>query len=301
MPQLTNNFEQDIDFSKIYSPSRLKLFIQCAQQYFFAYVDPIYSKLKNKLKKMPENIWKFNTLGKAVHNAITLFYYLPLEKRTEGNLLLQLRLTWQSEAMPNKKLPLEKWGGFKSVDEERESYREAQEMLKNFYKICETNPDIIFLPTNDFRKSIEDYKNLITNLSENYDISGKFDLVIKSDDSLHIIDFKTSKKEDGDNFQLRFYKVLAEEKFKIPVEKVSFYLLRIGQKIDFDLSNISIRDIKNEILDKIEMIKSTVKFDPKPSRLCKYCVFKTFCPAKKEVEGIIKNTSGEDYLDDLPF
>src|SRR3954466_13361965 len=75
--------------------------------------------------------------------------------------------------------------------------------------------------------------------NDNYDISGKFYLIIKAGDRLHIIDFKTSKKEESDFFQLRFYKVLAEEKFKIPVEKVSFYYLRTGIKTDFGLKDMS--------------------------------------------------------------
>jgi PD-(D/E)XK nuclease superfamily len=118
--------KDNIDYSKVYSPSRLKMFEQCPKQYYFTYLDPIYSKLKNKLKTIPENIWKFQTVGKAVHNAITLFYYLPLDERICDNLLRQLKTTWESEVMRNKKPPLGKWGGFKTVEEERESYKEAQ-------------------------------------------------------------------------------------------------------------------------------------------------------------------------------
>jgi ATP-dependent exoDNAse (exonuclease V) beta subunit len=146
-----------------------------------------------------------------------------------------LKTTWESKVVRNKKPPLGKWGGFTTVEEERKSYKEAQAMLRNFYKLCDANPGIAFLPAQDLKRSIEDYKNLITHLNDNYDISGKFDLIVKAGDRLHIIDFKTSKKEESDFFQLRFYKVLAEEKFKIPVERVSFYYLRTGIKTDFCL------------------------------------------------------------------
>src|SRR5918912_462716 len=105
--------------------------------------------------------------------------------------------------MRNKKPPLGKWGGFQTLEEEREYYREAQNMLRNFYKICETNPDIAFLPTQDLKRSIEGYKNLITHINDSFDISGKFDLILKTSGRLHIIDFKTSKKEESDFFQLR--------------------------------------------------------------------------------------------------
>jgi hypothetical protein len=90
-------------------------------------------------------------------------------------------------------------------------------MLRNFGLICEANPDIAYLPTQDFKNSIDDYIDLITHLNSDYDISSKFDLIIKTGDRLHIIDFKTSKKEESDQFQLRFYKVLAEERFNLPI------------------------------------------------------------------------------------
>lgn len=257
--------------------------------------------MKNDLKKMPQHIWFFNTVGKAVHNAITLFYHLPIEERTIQNLKEQLKIAWRSEAMFNKKPPLGKWGGFKTIEEERTYYSEALQMLQIFFKMYEPDLKIISLPTNNLRNSIDDYNKLITKLNDSCDISGKFDLVLEDvDGSLHIIDFKTGKKEDVNNFQLRFYKVLAEEKFKLPVKKATFYYLRTGKKVEFDLTLEDSSKIKEEILSKINDIKNTKKFESKPSKLCKFCLFITFCPANQEVREIIKDVK-DDYPEDLPF
>lgn len=294
--------DKKIDFSKIYSPYRLKVFDQCPKQYHFSYLDPVYSKMKGELKKLPHNIWSFNTLGKAVHNAITLFYHLPPEERTEEDLKKHLKETWRSEVMGNKNPPLGKWGGFASLDEEREAYGQALLMLKNFLKMALAEPEIEYLPTQDFSRSIEDYKNLIKPLSEDFDISGKFDLIIRNDDgSLHVIDFKTGKKEDDDDFQLKFYKLLAEENFQKPVGRASFYFLKTSNKKEFDLSQEKTEKIKNLILQKISQIKAVEKFNPQPDKLCKFCLFKTFCPAKEKIDGLTQETTEEDYADDLPF
>lgn len=293
---------QKIDYAKIYSPSRLGMFALCPKQYHFYYLDPVYGQMKNELKRLPHNIWSFHTLGKAVHNAITLFYHSPPEQRTLKHLKEHLRETWQSEVRWNKKPPLEKWGGFDSLEEERETYAQALSMLANFSQIAETGPELEYLPTKNFRQSIEDYQNLITPLSKDFDISGKFDLVARNkDDSLHIIDFKTSKKEDGDYFQLRFYKLLAEENFKKPVSQASFYFLRTGNVKEFDLRKEKPEEIKAEILTKINQIKTTGSFDPRPSKLCQFCLFKTFCPEKEKINGLIKDTGNKGYPDDLPF
>lgn len=293
---------KNINFKKIYSPSKISCFYKCPKQYHFSYVDPVYSKMKNQLNKYPENIWPFNTIGRAIHNAITLFYHLPKDQRTEENLKEQLKMTWTSEAMWNKKPPLEKWGGFESLQEEREYYKESVLMLKNFLKIAEVSPDFKYLPTDNFKKSIDDYINLITPISKDYDISGKFDLIVNEGNSLHIIDFKTGKNEEGaDDFQLRFYKLLAEEKFSKPVGKTSFYFLRSGSIKESRSKKEDSEKIKKEILEKINEIKSTKDFVPLPSGLCKFCLYKTFCPKKQEVSQRIKNIRKEDYPNDLPF
>jgi len=291
-----------VDYSKIYSPSKLEMFFKCPKSYHFYYLDPIYSSMKGELKRQPQNIWKFHTLGKAVHNAITLFYHLPLEQRTEEFLKEQLKETWISEVQWNKKPPLGKWGGFKTIEEERAFYRQAILMLKNFFKMAEIEPQIEYLPTKDLERSIEDYFNLITSLNKDYDISGKFDLIIGGENSsLHVIDFKTSEREDADDFQLRFYKVLAEANFKKPVKKASLYFLKTSNKKEFDLEKEETEGIKEEILEKIKQIKATKEFKTRPSKLCKFCLFKNFCPEKGKVSKMVKKVGKENYSNDLPF
>jgi len=300
MTKIVRNQEK-FDYAKIYSPSKLKLFLQCPQEYFFSYLDPVKSKMKTKLKQMPENIYPFHTLGKAVHNAITLYYYLPLSERNEENLLKKLAEAWVSEVQWNKKPPLLEWGGFESLEAERGVYAEAIKMLRNFLKMTEENPAIHYLPTEDFRRSIKDYHDLIVPLNDDYDISGKFDLITKDANGLQVIDFKTAKKEETDPFQLDFYQLLAELNFDQPVKKTSFYFLKTGKKKSMKVKKRS-EAIKEEVLERIKKISQTKDWPPRPSKLCQYCLFTSFCPAKKEVKELTKKTDEEElYSDDLPF
>lgn len=292
----------NIDFSKIYSVSKLQLFEKCPKAYHFSYLDEVYSKMKSKLRKDPANIWPFQTLGKAVHDAITLFLHLPKNQQTIENLKQQLKIAWRSEAMPNKLPPLGKWGGFKDLKGERGYYRQALEMLINFNKTFNKSAEIKFLPTDKLNRSIEDYKKLIKPISKDFDISGKFDLVLNlPNSSLEVVDFKTGKENNNNNFQLEFYKLLAELNFNLPVEKASFYYLRSKRIKEFDLSIKDIEKIKLFILKKVNKIKKEKEFEPKPSKLCKYCLFRTFCPAKSQVAKFIKEPIQEDFIEDLPF
>jgi len=292
----------NVDFNKIFSVSKLDLFDKCPKAFYFTYLDPIYSKMKSKLKKEPENIWSFQTLGKAIHDSLTLFFHLPKEQQTFSDLKEQLKLTWRSEAMANKLPPLEKWGGFKSLDEERDCYKQALAMLLNFFKTFDQKKEIKFLPTKDLKRSIEDYKKLIKPISEEFDISGRFDLIIKGENnSLEVIDFKTGKSENDNHFQLQFYKLLAELNFNQPVTKASFYYLKTGRIRVFDLTPEDSQETKFLILSKIERIKEEKKFLPYPSKLCKFCLFKNFCPAKKEIAKFIEKPVPVDLVEDLPF
>lgn len=299
-----------VDFNKIFSVSKLDLFDKCPKAFYFTYLDPIYSKMKSKLKKEPENIWPFQTLGKSIHDSLTLFFHSAKEQQTFSDLKEKLKLTWRSEAMANKLPPLGKWGGFKSLDEERDCYKQALEMLVNFFHLIriilaksKDDPSVIkFLPTKDLKRSIEDYKKLIKPISEEFDISGKFDLIIKGENnSLEVIDFKTGKSENDNHFQLKFYKLLVELNFNQPVTKASFYYLKTGRVRVFDLTPEDSQETKFLILSKIEKIKEEKKFMPYPSKLCKFCLFKNFCPAKKEIAKFTEKPVQEDLIEDLPF
>jgi hypothetical protein len=292
----------DIDYSRIYSSTKLAMFRQCPKQYHFYYLDPVLSKLKNKLKNEPENIFSFYTLGKAVHNAITVFYHKSVEERTLAKLREVLKGTWRSEAMWRKDPPLGKWGGYATIEEERASYREALEMLGKFFASAEIDPPIAYLPTEDFMHSIGDYQALIQPLDAQSDISGKFDLIVKEGRAaLQVIDFKTSKREQTDQSQLRFYKLLAELNFKKPVTKATLVYLRSGQKQEAEVADLDVKEIKNDLLDQIQTIKKTEEFIPQPGKLCRYCLFIRYCPKKDEAYGIIKTAKPEEIPDDLPF
>lgn len=267
---------EKIDYSKIYSYSKLNLFDKCKKQYHFQYLDLVIDKRDFKKQR------DYQTKGNAVHDAITLFYHLPLEKRTLENLKNSLKEAWFSEINPFKDLPLGEIGGFDTLEHERETYRDATRILKKFFELGEIDPPIFYLPTDKIRNSFDDYKNFIKPLNDELFISGKMDRIDKlEDESLRIIDFKTGK-EDQDRFQLDFYKLLAELNFDNKIKTVSFYYLDTGKIEDINVSGIDQDKIKDQILEKIKNIRGEKEFSPSPSGLCEHCDFLEICPAMKK-------------------
>jgi len=265
---------ENIDFSKIYSFSRLDLFDKCKKHYYFYYLDPEISPRRKEFIKPRD----YNTKGSAVHDAITLFYHLPIEQRSFKNLRDCLLQAWFSEEDVNKEPPLGQLGGFKNIEHERRTYQEALILLKNFFELKDIAPSLFFLPTKNIKYSFDDYKDMIQPLNNEFSISGKFDRIDElENNNLRIIDFKTGKNKK-DNFQLEFYKLLAELNFNNKVETVSFYYLNSKKIEDFDFSNLDKEKTKDKILEKINTIENTQEFLPEPNFLCNYCDFKEICP-----------------------
>ncbi len=263
-----------IDFSKIYSYSKISLFDKCPKQYYFNYLDPEIAPIKKQFKKQRD----YQTKGLAVHGAITLFYYLPSSKRNFKNLKKSLEKAWFSEIDPQEKPPLRELGGFKSIEEERKAYLKALKLLKNFMQINEIKLPMFYLPTDSIKDSFNDYEQMIKPIAKEIFISGKFDRIDKTDNNnLKIIDYKTGAGEQ-DQSQLYFYKLLAELNFNRKVDVVSFYCLEKGEIKEFDVSKTDSDEIKNEVLKKIEQINNTQEFSVKPSRMCNHCDFQEICP-----------------------
>lgn len=267
----------DVDFTKIYSFSKLNTFDNCKKQYYFNYLDPEIAPIKKQFLKPRDYLTK----GHAVHGAITLFYHLPAEERSFSNLKNLLLEAWFSEKDAFKEPPLGELGGFKDIEHERKTYKECLVLLKKFYELNDLNPNLFLLPSKNIRDSFDDYKDLIKSIETDISISGKFDRIDEMENGgLRIIDFKTSR-EKQDSFQLEFYKLLAELNFSNKVDMVSFYYLDAKKIVNFDTSKIDSGRIKDKILNKINIIRNTSNFRPQPSRLCNYCDFKEICPVFK--------------------
>jgi CRISPR/Cas system-associated exonuclease Cas4 (RecB family) len=278
----------DIDFSKIYSYSKLNLFDRCKRQFYFNYLDPLVAPIKKQFIKPRD----YKTRGQAVHGAITLFLHMPEQMRNFENLKKCLQQAWYADADPSIVPPLGIPGGFKDIEHERKVYMDSLKLLRNFIPMEKKMfASVFYLPTKEIKYSFCDYKEMIQPIDEEIAISGKFDLVGKTaGGNLAVVDFKTSKGEQ-DSFQLEFYKLLAELNFGLRVDEVSYCYLGNRNIKRMDVSKIDSNEIKDRIIEKITTINNCKDFPPKRSYLCNHCDFKEICPAF--VSTTVETTAGK--------
>lgn len=154
-------------------------------------------------------------LGQAVHETIEALSVLPVSERFNKPLTESFEASW-------KKVEGEK-GGFKNADEEGEFKSRGIAMLKNI----EDNPGPIA------RKAIKlradgGLPYYWFSEEDNIILCGKVDWLeyLEKSDSVHIIDFKSGKFEEGeDSLQLPIYYLLATNLQNRKVEKASYWYL----------------------------------------------------------------------------
>jgi CRISPR/Cas system-associated exonuclease Cas4 (RecB family) len=202
-------------FSAVWiSHSSICDFLQCPRAYYLKHIyrDP---KTKHKMKLMSAPL----ALGQAVHEAIEAISILPTQTRFSESLVVKFNHIWE-------KVSGEK-GGFFDADVEAGYKNRGEEMLLRIMK----NPGPL---ANAAVKIKEPLPHFWISEEKNIILCGKVDWLeyIPATDSVHIIDFKTSKKEEkDDSLQLLIYHLLVHRTQKRPVTKASYWYIGMQDEL----------------------------------------------------------------------
>ncbi len=220
------------------SHSSIADFIACPRAYYLrnVYKDP---KTRNKITVTSPAL----SLGTAVHEVVEELSVLPVEQRLQISLLKKFDVAWEKVTG--------KLGGFTDPTQEEEFKERGRVMLKR----VEEHPGPIL------NKAVKIPTDFIPYyyLSDEDDIilCGKIDWLeyLEDTDSVHIIDFKTGKNEEGEeSLQLPIYLLLATNTQPRKVEKASYwYLDKSDQLTPKELPNIV--DSKDKVLTVARRIK----------------------------------------------
>lgn len=197
------------------SHSSISDFLSCPRLYYLrnVYKDP---KTGHKITIMKPPL----SLGQVVHEVIEKISKKPTSQRLEVSLSKYFNESWLK--ISGKK------GGFKNLSQENEYKERGLKMLKNI----EENPGPIINKAIKL-KSDDSLPYYWFSEKDNIILCGKIDWIeyLESSNSIHIIDFKTGKKEESDeSLQLPIYLLLATNLQQRKVEKASYWYLNSSDK-----------------------------------------------------------------------
>ena len=250
--------------------SQLRAFENCPLQYKFAFI-----------LRIPVRGRYVYSFGQSMH--LTLYRFLVQYKEqtqlaqntlfapsttnanpltlSEDNLLKIYQESWLDDWYPDDKI--------------REEYRtQGAKSLRQFYQ--------------DFAAKQPKIRGLEINFNFKVGpctIKGKIDRVDDIGDGLELIDYKTGRPKDNklsseDKEQLLIYQIAAQELFKEPIKKLTYYYLDDNSCVSFLGDEAELQQMKQEISINFQAIQES-EFPPRPSLLCRHCDFKDICEYRK--------------------
>ncbi|MFA6475545.1 MAG: PD-(D/E)XK nuclease family protein [Patescibacteria group bacterium] len=244
------------------SPFKLTMYETCPQQYKFTYVDYLGDDYKTPKPYL--------TMGAHVHNSLKDLYekYLPVERNYEV-LEKLLRKRWKE----NRK-------GFTDLADEKKWGIKALQMLKLFsYKTDLTKTPVM----------LENYYD--TDIAEDIKVLGRIDRVDEDPEGLHVIDYKTGqfKEDEVSDLQLAVYALIIQANQPKPVYKASYFYLASNQWYSIDISDDLFEPIKEELIEKVNQIRTDTQLLPRISSRCKHCDFIEICPKSAQAKQYVKS------------
>lgn len=272
----------------VYSHSRLSTFEQCPRKYKFKYVEHFDIGDRQSVE---------GYLGHCVHKALERLYELVMAGKiwSEEEFLGYYEQTWDEEKPDELFIKDE-------VLEPDDYRRKGRDMLSAYYRM--------YHPF-DQEKTVALERNVVVNLDEEgvYRVRGIIDrLAVKPDGTIQIHDYKTGQSMVNqqwleDDRQLAIYQIGAREMWpdREDFELVWHYLAvpekRVSSRTEKDLQELV--DSTIQLIREIEQARIDDNFPTNETKLCSWCEYHSFCPAKihpASLEGKEKEDISNDVV-----
>lgn len=261
------------------SHTSLSDFLKCPRAYYLknVYKDP---KTGHKIQMMSPAL----ALGQAVHDVLESLSNIPTEKRFSEPLIQKFQTSW--EKVRGKR------GGFSSPEQEAQYKARGEAMLRRVM----AHPGPL---TKLAVKIPQDLPHFWLSEDENIILCGKIDWLeyLPETDSVNIIDFKTSKKEeDGKSLQLPIYHLLVHHCQKRSVQKASYWYLEMSDEL-VEKPLPDLEDAREEILrlaKKVKLARQLQVFKCPSGDGCMHCR-----PLESVLRGEAEYVGINDYRQDV--
>lgn len=274
----------------IATPTKIRNFLECPRKFFFYHVNPETKRL------FPEK--PYFTLGHHVHDALRDFFAQDPDSRSEDLLLQLLETAWETQTGAA--------GGFKTLEEENESKERGRAMLKRFLETENWKIKPHYLPEKE--GDLPGYQQ--APVEAGLAFGGIVDRIDEeSDGTLHIIDYKTGKNDEPDEWQLPMYAVMVSRVYGREVGRTSYLMLEHGTHHTTEVTiqgNLETLKRVREVVAQIPRSKVMADFVCRMGENCRHCNYLLelgFDPktGKKIEEKKEEKEQERLFSDDLPF
>jgi RecB family exonuclease len=251
------------------TPSKLGAYADCPRRYRYSYVD------RPTPAKGPP--WAHNSLGASVHTALKNWFALPPDRRVPGALPTLLKATWVRE-------------GYRDVDQERTSYRQALQWLETYVATLDPQDDPLGV------------ERVVATKTAVLAFNGRADRIDSrmgpSGSEAVIVDYKTGRSGlDADDARgsqaLALYAYAAQRVFRRPCHRVELHHLPSGTIAAHEHTDESLarqlsraEDTARDIMAAERAVAGgadpDAEFPTTPGALCSWCDFRRVCPAGRE-------------------
>lgn len=239
----------------VVTPTKVHYYLECPRKYWYYYI--------NGETKYQQAEKGYFTLGEHVHDALREFFAIPPTLRVPEKLFELLDNRW---ATKNGLA-----GGFTTPENEEEAKRRAVVMLQRFLEKEDWRMEILQLPVEEGR--IQGYRYAA--VSNELAIGGVVDRIDRDPDGrLHVIDYKTGKNDEPDNWQLPMYAVLIGRLFGESVGRTSYLFLEHGRRHTEEISIRANVDTIKRVIDVVSRIprsKNKEDFVCPQGDHCRHC------------------------------
>ena len=262
------------------SHSSMSDFLNCPRAY---YLNNVYKNPETGRKIQLIN--PYLSLGAAVHEVVEALSIIPTGDRFKQSLVEKFNQVWKK--YHGKK------GGFIDDSQEQSFKKRGEKMLRRVMD----NPG----PLNNLAVKIkEDLPHYWLSEDDEIILCGKVDWLeyLPDEDAVHIIDFKTSKKEeDNDSLQLPIYHLLVHNTQQRKVVRASYWYLDLhNEPVKKELPDlIKAHDEVLAIAKKIKLARKLERFKcPHGEGGCRYCK-----PLEKIIAGEAEKVGVNEYNQDV--
>ena len=249
----------------IYSHSRLSTFEQCKLKYKFRYVDKIIPDIEKTIE---------SHLGSIVHKTLEWIYNEVRRKRipTIDEAVIMYSKSWREDY--DEEIPI-----VKKQMTAKDYFNKGIQFIIGYYTK--------HYPFDDNTIAVE--KEILINLDREgkYKIRGFIDRLVYNLETgeYEVHDYKTANKlpteeSVANDRQLALYSIAIKELYGNSKGVILvWHYLSFNKKIESRRTDEQLMKLREETINLINEIESTINFTPTKSTLCNWCEYKSICPA----------------------